>query len=403
MTVFDPVLGLGRHASGVEESAIARMAQKARDLRGQGHEVVSLTLGEPDFDTPAHIRKAAHDAIEGGFTHYAPVAGFPDLKAAIAKKLTRENGLDYGASGIVLANGAKQAIANAAFALLDPGDEVILLAPYWVSYEATVRLVGATPVMLHAGADESFKVPAARIAAALSPRTKLLILNSPNNPTGAVHTRDELAAIAKVIAAHERAFVLSDEIYEYLTFEGDPCSFGSLPGMRDRTITINGFSKGFAMTGWRLGYAAAAAPVAEAMGKMQSTISAGANAFVQRAALAAIEGGRAEVEEMRDVYRRRRDMAVSALSAMPGVRISSPPGTFYIFPNVSSLLGRTAGNHTIETAGELCDWLLAEHHVATVPGSAFGDADCIRLSVAASDAEIAKGLERIGNAFSRLA
>lgn len=402
MTHFDPALGLGHHASGVEESAINRMAQKARDLRAQGHEVVSLTLGEPDFDTPAHIRKAAHDAIEGGFTHYAPVAGFPDLKAAIAKKLSQENGLDYPASGIVLSNGAKQAIANAAFSLLDPGDEVILLAPYWVSYEATVRLAGGTPVVLHAGAEEGFKVPAARIAAALTPRTKLLILNSPNNPTGAVHSREELAAIAEVVAGHERAFVLSDEIYEYLTFEGEACSFGSLPGMRDRTITVNGFSKGFAMTGWRLGYAAAAAPIAEAMGRMQSTISAGANAFVQRAALAALEGGRTEVEEMRQTYRHRRDMAVKALSAMAGVRISSPPGTFYIFPNISALLGRTAGNHTVHTTAELCDWLLAEHHVATVPGSAFGDPECIRLSVAASDAEIGKALERIGNAFALL-
>lgn len=403
MTHFEPARGLARRATALEETAIIRMAQKARDLKSQGHDVVSLTLGEPDFDTPAAIRKAAVEAMEAGFTHYAPVAGFPELRAAVAEKLSRENGLDYGPAGIVLANGAKQAIANACFALLDPEDEAVLLSPYWVSYAATVALTGARAVVLHAGVEDGFKVTPSRIAAALGERTKLIFLNSPSNPSGAVYSREELTAIAEIVRGHPRAMVLSDEIYEYIAFDGEPCSIGSLPGMLERTVTVNGFSKGFAMTGWRLGYAAAAAPIAVAMGKMQSTFTAGANAFVQRAGIAALEGGRAEVEAMREIYRRRRDLAVAALSAMPGVTVRPPAGTFYIFPNVAPLLGRSAGNHRMETVEQLCDWLIDEHHVATVPGTAFGDAQCIRLSVAASDADIAKGLERMGEAFSRLA
>lgn len=402
MTHFDSARGLARRASAVEETAIIRMAQRARDLKADGRDVVSLTLGEPDFDTPAHIRQAAWDAMEAGFTHYAPVAGFPDLRAALSRKLKEENGLDYGPADIVLANGAKQAIANACFSLLDPGDEVILLVPFWVSYESTVRLAGAEPVILHAGVEEDFKVSADRIAAAMTERTKLIFLNSPSNPSGAVMTREELAAVAAVVARHPRAFVLSDEIYEYIAFDGEPCSFGSLPGMLSRTVTVNGFSKGFAMTGWRLGYAAGPAPVAAAMSKMQSTFTAGANAFVQRAAIAALEGGREEVVAMREAYRRRRDFAVEALVAMPGVNVHAPAGTFYIFPSVSGLLGKSAGNHRIETVDDLCDWLISEHHVATVPGSAFGDGQCIRLSVAASDKDIRKALDRMARAFSEL-
>jgi len=399
MSQFDPARGLARRASGAEDTAIIRMAQKARDLRARGHDVVSLTLGEPDFETPVHIREAVKEAIEAGFTHYAPVAGFPDLRAAVAAKLQRENGLDYGPGDIVLANGAKQAITNACFSLLEEGDEAILLSPYWVSYEATVRLTGARPVILHAGIEEDFKVPAARIADALTERTKLIFLNSPSNPSGAVHTRAELSAIADVVAPHPRAFVLSDEIYEYIAFDGEPFSFGALPGMLARTVTVNGLSKGFAMTGWRLGYAAAAAPIAAAMSRMQSTFTAGANAFVQRAAIAALEGGRAEVEAMREAYRRRRDLAVEALQAIPGVRAHAPAGSFYIFPDVSGVLGRSAGNRRIETVDELCDWLIEEHGLAVVPGTAFGDGKCIRISVAAGDADVERGLARMSQAL----
>ena len=399
MTAFDATKLLSARTSAVEEAAIIRMAQKARDLKAKGHDVVSLTLGEPDFDTPAFIQAAATQAMAQGFTHYAPVQGVPELRAALSEKLARENGLHYSAEEIAISNGAKQAITNAVYALIDEGDEVILLSPFWVAYEGIVRMAGGVPVQLHAGADEGFKVPASRIAAAITPKTKLIMLNSPNNPTGAVFTKAELEAIAAVVAQHPRLMLLSDEIYEYILFEGEMTSFGSLPGMRERTITINGFSKAYAMTGWRLGYAAAPLPVAKAMAKVQSTFTAGANAFVQRAAIAALTEGQTDATAMRESYRKRRDLIISALKAIPGVRIENPPGTFYAFPDVSAFLGKRAGNHTLGTVDELCDWLLDTHGLACVPGSAFGDPNCLRLSFASSQADIIKGTDRLARAL----
>jgi aspartate aminotransferase len=402
MTAFDATKLLSARTSAVEEAAIIRMAQKARDLKAKGHDIVSLTLGEPDFDTPAFIQAAATEAMRAGFTHYAPVQGVPELRAALSEKLARENGLNYSADEIAISNGAKQAITNAVYALIDEGDEVILLAPFWVAYEGIVRMAGGVPVQLHAGADEGFKVPASRIAAAITPKTKLIMLNSPNNPTGAVFTKPELEAIAAVVAQHPHLMLLSDEIYEYILFEGQLTSFGSLPGMRDRTITINGFSKGYAMTGWRLGYAAAPLPVAKAMAKVQSTFTAGANAFVQRAAIAALKHGEADATAMRESYRKRRDLIIGALKAIPGVKIENPPGTFYAFPDVSAFLGKRAGNHTLGTVDELCDWLLDVHGLASVPGSAFGDGNCLRLSFASSEADIIKGTDRLARALGDL-
>ncbi|MGQ0485440.1 MAG: pyridoxal phosphate-dependent aminotransferase [Hyphomicrobiales bacterium] len=400
MSPFDPVLAA---RSGIaDEGAIIRMAQKARELKAKGHDVVSLTVGEPDFDTPENIQRAATAAMAAGLTHYSPVAGIPELRAAVARKLQAENGLAYAASGIVMANGAKQAIANAVLSLIEPGDEVIMLAPFWVSYEIIVRFAGGTPVLLQAGVEENYKVPAARIAAAVTPRTKLLILNSPCNPTGAVWTRAELEAIAQIVRAHPRMMVLSDEIYEYILFEGEMFSIGALPHMLERTITVNGFSKGFAMTGWRLGYAAAAEPVARAMIRMQSTITTGANQFVQRAAIEALEGPRHAVEAMRLCYKSRRDMVLAGLKDIAGVRIALIPATFYAFPDVAALLGRKAGNHVLDSAERLCDWLLEEHGVATVPGSAFGAPGSIRLSFAASEADIEKALARLAKALNSL-
>jgi aspartate aminotransferase len=403
MSSFDPSRLLASRASASDEGAIIRMAQKTRELRAAGHDVASLTIGEPDFDTPEHIQHAATAAMKAGFTHYSPVAGIPELRAAIAAKLKAENGLDYAAGEIAVANGVKQAIANAVFALIEPGDEVILLAPYWVSYELIVRLAGGTPVVLKASVEEDFKVPAKTIATALTDRTKLLILNSPNNPTGAVWTLDELKAIASVAAGHPRLMVLSDEIYEYILFDGEMRSFGALPGMKERTITVNGFSKGFAMTGWRLGYGAAPEPIAKAMGRMQSGITAGANSFVQRAAIAALEGPRDSVKAMTTRYRARRDMVAAGLKAIPGFKLAPIPATFYAFPDVGAYLGSKAGNHAVDTVDQLCDWLVEDHGVATVPGTAFGDGNCIRLSFAASEADIAKALERLSRAFSLLA
>jgi aspartate aminotransferase len=402
MAPFDVSSLLARRAAQSDEGAIVRMSQRARELKAKGQDVASLTLGEPDFDTPQHIQAAAGDAMRKGLTHYSPVAGIPDLRQALAKKLREENGLDYAASEIVLANGAKQAIANAVLALVEPGDEVMLLSPYWVSYEITVRLAGGVPIILKAGVEENFKAPPYRIKAALTDKTKLLMLNSPNNPTGAVWTKEELEGLAEVVRSHPRLMVLSDEIYEYILFDGKMTSFASLPGMRERSITVNGFSKSFAMTGWRLGYSAGPAPLAVAMARLQSGLTAGANSFVQHAALAALAAPRDDVEAMRQRYEVRRDMVVGALSAIPDLRLAPIPATFYAFPNVGTFLGRKAGNHVMDSVDTLCDWLLEEHGVATVPGSAFGDPECIRLSFATGEAELAKALERFASGLKRL-
>jgi aspartate aminotransferase len=402
MTKFDPASLLSSRANAADEGAIIRMAQKTRELRAKGHDIVSLTIGEPDFDTPENIRDAAKLALDSGFTHYSPVAGIPELREALAKKLQAENGLNYQASEIVMANGTKQALNNAVQALIGPRDEVVILAPYWVSYEGSVKFAGGTPIILTADVTEDYKVPAARIAAAITPATKLIILNSPCNPTGAVWSRTELEAIAALVRAHPRLMVLADEIYEYILFDGEPVSFGSLPDMLERTITLNGFSKGFAMTGWRLGYAAAPLAIAQAMARMQSIISAGANQFVQRAAVAALQGPRDDVERMRIEYKARRDFVLSELRAIDGIRIADIPGTFYAFPDVSAFLGKSAGNHVIETTEQLCDWLLETHGLAIVPGSAFGAAGSVRLSFAASAEDLKKALYRFAGGLRSL-
>jgi aspartate aminotransferase len=400
--IFDTSKLLSPRANAADEGAIIRMSQRTRELRALGQDVVALTIGEPDFDTPQNIRDAAKTAMDQGFTHYSPVAGIPELREAIAQKLKTENGLHYAASEIVLANGAKQAINNAILSLIGPGDEVICLAPYWVSYEGSVKFAGGKAVVLTADVSENYKVPASRIAAAITPNTKLIILNSPCNPTGAIWTRQELEEIAALVRAHPKLMVLSDEIYEYILFNGEMVSFGSLPGMLERTITLNGFSKGFAMTGWRLGYAAAPLPIAKAMARMQSIISAGANQFVQRAAIAALTGPRDDVEKMRAQYQNRRDLVLSGLRAIDGVKIADIPGTFYAFPDVSSFLGKRAGNYVIETTDQLCDWLLEKHGVSIVPGSAFGASGSVRLSFAASEVDLKKALERIAKGLGEL-
>jgi aspartate aminotransferase len=402
MAPFNVSSLLARRASQSDEGAIVRMSQRARELRAKGQDIASLTLGEPDFDTPAHIQTAAAEAMKKGLTHYSPVAGILDLRQALAKKLKDENRLDYAASEIVIANGAKQAIANAVLALIEPGDEVILLSPFWVSYEITMRLAGGIPVIVKAGVEENFKAPPERIAEALTDKTKLLILNSPNNPTGAVWSAAELKGLAEVVAKHPRLMVLSDEIYEYILFDGKMTSFATLPGMRERSVTVNGFSKSFAMTGWRLGYAAGPAPLAQAMARLQSGLTAGANSFVQHAALTALSAPRDDVSLMRERYEARRDMVVEALSRVPELRLAPIPATFYAFPDVGAFLGRKAGNHVMDSVETLCDWLLEENGVATVPGSAFGDPNCIRLSFATGEAELAKALERFTRGLERL-
>jgi aspartate aminotransferase len=392
MTGFDCSKLLSRRTAAVEEAAIIRMAQRARDLRAKGRDVISLTLGEPDFDTPLHIQAAASEAMRKGHTHYAPVPGIPALRDAIAKKLRSENGLDYSPSQIVLSNGAKQAVTNAMFAMIDSGDEAIFLAPFWVAYEGILRMAGGTPIVLPSDVSTGFKVPASQIARAITPRTKLLILNSPNNPSGAVYDGKAVEQIAEVVRDHPQMLVISDEIYEYISYGITLTSFGSLPGMIERTITVNGFSKAFAMTGWRLGYAAAPEAVARAMAKVQGTFTAGANAFVQHAAIAALEGGREDVERMRETYRRRRAIVMEQLRNLAGITVQEPAGTFYVFPDVSQWLHKASHLGSVD---ELCDWLLETHGLALVPGSAFGDDKCVRISFAASEADLAEGLRRL--------
>ena len=396
MSIFRPENNLTWRVTGVEEAAILRMSRKARELRAQGRDIISLTIGEPDFDTPDHIRHAACRALEEGWTHYAPIPGLPELRAAIAEKLRSENGLSCTPDEVVVTNGAKQAITNTIFSLVSEGDEVILMRPYWVAYEGIVRLAGGRPVVLSSTIENGYKVAATQVAAALTERTKLVLLNSPSNPSGAVHSATELKALANVIRSHPSVMVVSDEIYEYIVFDGTrPVSIGSLPGMKPRTITINGFSKGFAMTGWRLGYAAAPEPVARAIQKMQGALTAGANAFVQRAAIAALEGPRDAVEAMRQAYEARRSLVMTWLQDMPGVRVLPPRGAFYAFPDIRPALSAARRKGIAEDVDGFCDWLLERYGVAVVPGSAFGTDTAIRLSFAASAEELEAGLERL--------
>jgi len=403
MKPFDPASALSARTSAIEEIAIIAMAQKARELKAQGADVVSLTIGEPDFDTPAAIRQAAVEAMNAGFTHYAPIAGYPELRAAIADRLNKDNAIPVEPTGVVLSNGAKQALTNACFATLDEGDEVILIAPFWAAYEGIVKMAGGVPVLVSAGADTAFKPTIGQVADAMTDRTKLIMLNSPSNPSGAVWNVSELQALADLVQSHPRCLVLSDEIYEDIWFEERPASIASLPGMFERTITVNGFSKAYAMTGWRVGYSASCEPLAKAISKVQGTFTAGGNAFAQQGALAAITGPRDDVDAMRVSYHRRRDLIVSLLADIPGIKVVSPPASFYVFPDISGLLGKAAGNTRLETDVEFCHWLLDEYHLATVPGSAFGGPGCIRLSFAASDDDITTAMSGLAEAAATLA
>ncbi len=403
MKPFDPASALSARTSAIEEIAIIAMAQKARELKAQGADVVSLTIGEPDFDTPVAIRQAAVTAMNAGFTHYAPIAGYPELRAAIADRLNQDNAIPVEPTGVVLSNGAKQALTNACFATLDEGDEVILIAPFWAAYEGIVKMAGGVPVIVSAGADTAFKPTIKQVAGAMNDRTKLIMLNSPSNPSGAVWNADELQALADLVQSHPRCLVLADEIYEDIWFEERPASIASLPGMFERTITVNGFSKAYAMTGWRVGYSASCETLAKAISKVQGTFTAGGNAFAQQGALAAITGPRDEVDAMRASYHRRRDLIVSLLADIPGIKVVSPPASFYVFPDISGLLGKAAGNTRLETDVEFCHWLLDEYHLATVPGSAFGGPGCIRLSFAASDDDITTAMSRLAEAAATLA
>ena len=379
----------------MSESATLKMAQKARELRALGHDVISLSLGEPDFDTPDYIKDAAKKALDEGYTKYPPVSGFMELRQAICDKFKRDNNLDYSPSQIVVSNGAKQCIANTCLSLLDQGDEVIIFTPYWVSYFHIVKFAGGVPKALYAGIDKDYKVSPEELEQAITPKTKLIIFSSPSNPTGSVYSKDELEALAAVINKHKDLFVIADEIYEYITFYEPNASIASFEGMMERTITINGMSKGFAMTGWRLGYMAAPEWIAKACSKVQGQFTSGANAFGQMAAAEALKQDPSVQDYMKDKYKERKALVKAGLDNIDGIKANDPNGAFYFFPDISAFFGRTNGTRIIHDADEFVDVLLDECHVAAVSGSAFGDDKSFRISYATSNERLTEALTRM--------
>jgi len=381
------------------ESATLAMAAKAREMKQKGIDVISLSLGEPDFKTPKHIQEGAKKAIdEGKYFAYPPVNGYLDLREAISEKFKKENGLSYTAEQIVVSNGAKQSIANVFLALLNPGDEVIVFSPYWVSYSALVELAEGKCVFIKGGIEDDFKATASQLKAAITSKTKAVIFSSPCNPTGSVFTREELTEIADVLKDHPEIVVISDEIYEMINYTGKHASIGAIEGMEDRTVTVNGFAKGFAMTGWRVGYIGAPLWLAKAANKIQGQITSANCSIAQRAALTALTTTYEPSYEMAEEYKRRRELVYGLLSEIPGVDVNMPQGAFYFFPNVSSYFGKGQ----IKNAPDLCLYLLSEAHVSLVDGEAFGDPDCIRLSYAASEEDLRTAITRMKAALEKI-
>ena len=384
------------------ESATIKMSQMARDLRAEGHDVISLSLGEPDFDTPDHIKEAAIKALKDGYTKYTPVPGLIELREAIQTKFKRDNNLDFDISQIVVSNGAKQSIANVCLSMLNEGDEVVILAPYWVSYYEIVKLGGGVPVPVFAGIEQDFKVTGKQVEDAITEKTKFVLFSSPCNPTGSVYSFDELKEIADVVSRHEGVYIVSDEIYEYINFTGNHISIGAIENVKDRTITINGFSKGFAMTGWRLGYMGAPKEIAAACSKMQGQFTSGATAFGQMAGAHALLSDMGPTDKMRSAFLSRRDMVIDLLREIPGMKVNNPQGAFYIFPDISDYFGKSDGSNVIENSDDFCHYLLMNAHVAVVAGSAFGADDCFRISYAASEEQLRESISRIKSALQKL-
>ncbi len=386
----------------MQESATIKMAQVARDLRAQGHDVISLSVGEPDFDTPQHIKEAAKKALDDGFTHYTPVPGLLELRQAIVHKFKRDNNLEFETSQIVVSNGAKQSIANVCLSLLDDGDEVIIFTPYWVSYTEIVKMARGVPVQITAGIEQDYKVSADQLSAAINDKTKIVLFSSPCNPTGSVYQFDELQAIVNVLAQHPNIIVVSDEIYEYINFTDKHVSIGTFEVVKDRTVTVNGFSKGFAMTGWRLGYIGAPKWIAAACSKVQGQFTSGATCFGQKAAAYALTADQSATAEMRAAFLRRRDLVIDLLNQIPGVKTNKPEGAFYIFPDISNFFGKSDGNQTIESADDFSEFILHHAHVAMVSGTPFGAPNCVRISYAAADEVLVEAMTRMKNALAKL-
>jgi aspartate aminotransferase len=402
MTTITDYNPLSARINALSESETLAMTKKARELAAQGHSVISLSVGEPDFQTPQHIKDAAKKAIDDGFTFYTPVPGYPDLRQGIANKLKRDNNIEWTAENIVVSTGAKQSIANVLLSIVDPGDEVIIFAPYWVSYIEMVKLAEGTPVIVSAGIEKDFKVTAQDVEKAITSRTKAILFSSPCNPTGAVFSKKELTAIADVVAKHETIIVIADEIYEYINFEGTHFSIGSIPAIKDRVVTVNGFSKGYAMTGWRVGYIGAAKWLAAACDKIQGQVTSGTCSIAQKAAIAGINGDLTAAKEMAAAYLRRRDLVLGLVKNIPGLKANIPQGAFYVFPDVSAYLGKSFNGKVIEKASDLAMFILNEGFVSTVGGDAFGAPNCIRISFAASDDNLKEAMKRIKECLAKL-
>ncbi|MEM6645724.1 MAG: pyridoxal phosphate-dependent aminotransferase [Bacteroidota bacterium] len=397
-------LDLNPRVAAMQPSATMAMTGRAKELRRQGLPIIGLSAGEPDFDTPAPIAAAGKQAVDDGYTHYTMNAGMPELREAVCRKLERDNGLTYTPGQILCSNGAKQSVALAIMALVRPGDEVLIPAPYWVSYPEMTRLAGGTPVSVQGTIDNDYLLTPDQLDDAITERTRMLILNSPSNPTGAVYSPEQLEALAAVLRKHSHVFVLSDEIYEYIVFDAEHRAFASLEDMYERTITVNGFSKGYAMTGWRLGYLAADVAIVKACAKIQGQTTSAPCAITQRAGIAALEMEHAPIAAMVTAFRERRDYVLGEFAKMDGIRCPKPEGAFYVFPDVSAYYGRTSpSGRAITDSSSLCFYLLEEHHIALVPGSAFGDPNGVRISYAAAMSDLEEALRRIKAGLGALA
>lgn len=383
-------------------SATLAMSQKSSEMKAQGIDVINMSVGEPDFNTPDHIKEAAKKAIDDNYSRYSPVPGYADLRKAIVEKLKNENGLDYTVNEVLVSNGAKQSVCNTVMALVNPGDEVIIPAPYWVSYPQMVKLAGGTPVIVEAGFEQNFKMTPEQLEAAITPKTRLLILCSPSNPTGSVYTKEELAGLAEVIKRHDDLFVLADEIYEHINYVGHHESIAQFPGMKERSIIVNGVSKAYAMTGWRIGYIAAPEWIVKGCNKLQGQYTSGPCSVSQKAAEFAYTQSQECVEQMRQAFERRRDLIVKLAQDIPGLEVNVPQGAFYLFPKCSSFYGKSYESTTINNSSDLALFLLEKGHVATVGGDAFGDPDCFRMSYATSDENIIEAMRRIKETLALL-
>jgi aspartate aminotransferase len=396
------MIQLSDRLNAMEESATIAMSRKSRELKAAGKDIISLSLGEPDFFTPQFIKDAAAEAMEKNYTMYTPVPGYDDLRESISRKFLRDNKLSYTKDQIVVSTGAKQSIANVVLSLINPGDEVIVPAPYWVSYLEIVKVAEGVPVVIQASIDTDFKITGAQLEAAITPKTKMVIFSSPCNPTGSVYTKEELADLARVIANHPQVVVISDEIYEHINFTGKHASLAEFPEVYEQVVTVNGVSKAWAMTGWRLGFIGAPKAIADACNKVQGQFTSGTCSITQRAAIAAMDADPIVLKDMIAAFDKRRALVLNALNSIAGVRANVPAGAFYVFPDISSFFGKQYGEYGIKDANDMCMFLLAEALVALVPGDAFGDPNCIRISYAASEETLTEAMKRVKAALEKL-